>query len=135
MLEEHNYVKKRVMRAPIDALDHEGGHILERICGSGKHNCKGTVPSAMVCGNQDLQSVAPQVSHWLENLHASQQHLNHMWQMKKLQLEQCFQLRLFEQDVEKVSWSGIYLNFRPRKAHAGFPQSWKVGEKSWKKLW
>ncbi len=62
----------------------------------------GTMPTAMVSGNNDFQTAAPQISALLDNLHASRQHLNQLWSMKKLQLEQCFQLRLFEQDVEKV---------------------------------
>lgn len=40
MLEEHNYMKKRVMRAPIEGLDMEGSCIIDKICGS-HHNCKG----------------------------------------------------------------------------------------------
>lgn len=39
----------------------------------------------------------------LENLHSTRQHLHQVWQMKKMKLDQCFQLRLFEQDANKVS--------------------------------
>lgn len=38
----------------------------------------------------------------LEAIHTSQQHLLQLWHQKKLKLDQCFQLRLFEQDCEKV---------------------------------
>lgn len=38
----------------------------------------------------------------LEAVHAQQQHLLQLWHHKKLKLDQCFQLRLFEQDCEKV---------------------------------
>lgn len=38
----------------------------------------------------------------LEAIHSSQQHLLQLWHHKKLKLDQCFQLRLFEQDCEKV---------------------------------
>lgn len=38
-------------------------------------------------------------------------HAHKLWQHKKMQLDQCFQLRLFEQDCEKVSSSltSLYL--------------------------
>ena len=62
----------------------------------------GILPSPMVSGSADFQLAAPQISQLLENIHASRQHLNQLWHMKKMKLEQCFQLRLFEQDVEKV---------------------------------
>ena len=56
----------------------------------------------MVSGNSDLQMSAPQISQLLDNLHATRTHLNQLWHVRKLKLEQCFQLRLFESDAEKV---------------------------------
>lgn len=47
----------------------------------------------------DIKSVVLQN---LEAIHSSQQHLLQLWHHKKLKLDQCFQLRLFEQDCEKV---------------------------------
>ncbi|KAK9410532.1 kalirin [Crotalus adamanteus] len=35
-------------------------------------------------------------------LHSTRQHLHQMWHVRKLKLDQCFQLRLFEQDAEKM---------------------------------
>lgn len=49
--------------------------------------------------NDDTRSL---VLHNLEAVHASQKHLLQLWHHKKLKLDQCFQLRLFEQDCEKV---------------------------------
>lgn len=34
-------------------------------------------------------------------------HVHKLWQHKKMQLDQCFQLRLFEQDCEKVRRGGV----------------------------
>lgn len=49
--------------------------------------------------NDDTRSLVLQN---LEAVHASQKHLLQLWHHKKLKLDQCFQLRLFEQDCEKV---------------------------------
>ena len=40
--------------------------------------------------------------HLLDQMHSGQQHLLHLWQIKKTKLEQCLQLRIFEQDCEKM---------------------------------
>ena len=40
--------------------------------------------------------------HLLDQMHSGQQHLLHLWQIKKTKLEQCLQLRVFEQDCEKM---------------------------------
>ena len=56
----------------------------------------------MLSGNADFQTAAPQISQLLDNLQATRTHLQQLWTSKKLKLEQCFQLRLFEQDAEKV---------------------------------
>lgn len=44
-----------------------------------------------------------QVATLLDKLHSTRQNLHQMWHVRKLKLDQCFQLRLFEQDAEKVS--------------------------------
>jgi hypothetical protein len=53
--------------------------------------------------NPDLQAAIPQIMHYLDQMHSGQQHLLHLWQIKKTKLEQCLQLRVFEQDCEKAS--------------------------------
>lgn len=44
-LEEQNLVKKKIMKAPIDAMETEGQRIVERMCGSGR---RGRHPSELV---------------------------------------------------------------------------------------
>ncbi len=50
----------------------------------------------------DISTVSPQLQRWVETIHQHRAHLTQLWHARKLKLEQCFQLRLFEQDVEKV---------------------------------
>lgn len=69
----------------------------------------GSVPSVMLLSNNDIQNAVPHVSSLLDQLQNSNQHLGHLWQLKKMRLEQCFQLRLFESEVEKVTILFSYL--------------------------
>lgn len=45
-----------------------------------------------------------QVSSLLDKLHSTRQNIHQIWQVRKMKLDQCFQLRLFEQDAEKASF-------------------------------
>ena len=56
----------------------------------------------MISGNADFQSAVPQISQLLENLHSTKLHLNQLWTVKRSRLEQCLQLKIFEDDVDKV---------------------------------
>ena len=55
----------------------------------------------MAC-NPDMQGCIPQIMQLLDQVHSGQQQLLQLWQIKKVKLEQCLQLRIFEQDCEKV---------------------------------
>lgn len=101
MIEEHSQLKKKVIKAPIEDLDLEGQKLLQRIQSSDSFPKKNSGS-----GNADLQSLLPKVSAMLDRLHSTRQHLHQMWHVRKLKLDQCFQLRLFEQDAEKVKEKG-----------------------------
>ncbi|KAK2903390.1 hypothetical protein Q8A67_008103 [Cirrhinus molitorella] len=88
-MEEHASLKKKVTKAPVEELDTEGQRLLQRIqCGEK--------------GRGDIQGLAPKVQALLDKLHATRQHLHQSWHMRKVKLDQCFQLRLFQQDAEKM---------------------------------
>ncbi|KAM9102616.1 triple functional domain protein isoform 5-T5 [Sarcophilus harrisii] len=110
MIEEHSQLKKKVIKAPIEDLDLEGQKLLQRIQSSDSFPKKNSGS-----GNADLQNLLPKVSTMLDRLHSTRQHLHQMWHVRKLKLDQCFQLRLFEQDAEKMfDWithnKGLFLN-------------------------
>lgn len=88
-MDEHSALKKRLAKAPTEELDAEGQRLLQRVQAGTKSS-----------GN--LQGLMPRVSALLEELRTARQHLHQAWQGRKLKLDQCFQLRLFEQDAEKV---------------------------------
>ncbi|TNN04436.1 hypothetical protein fugu_001465, partial [Takifugu bimaculatus] len=96
LIEEHTQLKKKVLKAPVEDLDREGQRLLQCIRSSdgfSGRNC--------ISGSADFQSLVPKVASLLDKLHSTRQHLHQMWHVRKLKLDQCFQLRLFEQDAEK----------------------------------
>ncbi|XP_015241504.1 PREDICTED: triple functional domain protein isoform X2 [Cyprinodon variegatus] len=109
MIEEHAALKKKIIKAPIEELDTEGQRLLQRIQSSEAYsNRNGSTGGSSsssggggVC-NADTQGLLPRISQLLDKLHSTRQHLHQAWHVRKLQLDQCFQLRLFEQDAEKM---------------------------------
>ena len=70
--------------------------------------------SLVMCVGVDVYLYFPgtQILSLMESVHQAQQHVQQLWQHKKMKLDQCFQLRLFEQDVEKVKgYSGLLFMF------------------------
>ncbi|KAM9850558.1 kalirin isoform 2-T2 [Aulostomus maculatus] len=97
LIEEHTQLKKKVLKAPVEELDREGQRLLQCIRSSdgfSGRNC--------ISGSADFQSLVPKVASLLDKLHSTRQHLHQMWHVRKVKLDQCFQLRLFEQDAEKM---------------------------------
>ncbi|KAM8883086.1 triple functional domain protein-like isoform 4-T4 [Synchiropus picturatus] len=109
MIEEHATLKKKVIKAPIEELDTEGQRLLQRIQSSeifsnrngSTGSSGGSSSNGGVC-NADTQGLAPRITQLLEKLHSTRQQVHQAWHVRKLQLDQCFQLRLFEQDAEKM---------------------------------
>uniref|UniRef100_A0A6I8PGU4 non-specific serine/threonine protein kinase n=1 Tax=Ornithorhynchus anatinus TaxID=9258 RepID=A0A6I8PGU4_ORNAN len=97
LIDEHAQLKKKVLRAPVEELDREGQRLLQCIRCSDGFSGRNGLP-----GSADFQSLVPKVTSLLDRLHSTRQHLHQMWHVRKLKLDQCFQLRLFEQDAEKM---------------------------------
>ncbi|XP_047670022.1 kalirin RhoGEF kinase b isoform X1 [Tachysurus fulvidraco] len=98
LLEEHARLRKSATKAPVDELEHEGQRLLQKIRDGG---------DGRLSGGPDFQSLVPKVAALLDKLQAARQHLLQAWHKRKQQLDQCFQLRLYEQDAEKMfEWIG-----------------------------
>ncbi|XP_066250215.1 triple functional domain protein isoform X1 [Euwallacea similis] len=99
----HNEMKKKIMKAPVEDIDVLGQRLLQNVCGhdtgQGPDKGGGSSPDAL---SPDLQDIKNVVLQNLEAVHSAQQHLLQLWHHKKVKLDQCFQLRLFEQDCEKM---------------------------------
>ncbi|KHJ44324.1 RhoGEF domain protein [Trichuris suis] len=113
-LEEHAKLKKRIGKAPIDNLEEEGQQLIQRLSGSEEPQ-KCTSVSEYGSGggggggtgrdypcNPDFVCAVPHISFLLNNLRATRQNLYSQWQTHKVRLDQCFQLKLFEQDADKM---------------------------------
>lgn len=108
LIDEHTQLKKKVLKAPVEELDREGQRLLQCIRCSDGFSGRNCIP-----GSADFQSLVPKITSLLDKLHSTRQHLHQMWHVRKLKLDQCFQLRLFEQDAEKVG------GCRPSLSRAG----------------
>ncbi|XP_045464356.1 kalirin isoform X2 [Harmonia axyridis] len=97
-IDVHNDMKKKIMKVPIEELDILGQRLLQKAggpdTGQGGRDTSNLSPDVADVKNLVLQN--------LDSVHSSQQHLLQLWHHKKLKLDQCFQLRLFEQDCEKM---------------------------------
>ncbi|CAL8260845.1 unnamed protein product [Boreogadus saida] len=98
LMEDHAGLKKRATKASVEELDAQGKRLLQRLQ---------TLTASTTAGggggrHADAHHLAGSVTGVLEKLHGTRQHLQQLWHMRKLKLDQCFQLRLFEQDAEKM---------------------------------
>uniref|UniRef100_A0A8D8Y3N1 Triple functional domain protein n=2 Tax=Cacopsylla melanoneura TaxID=428564 RepID=A0A8D8Y3N1_9HEMI len=106
-LDVHNDMKKKILKAPVEEIDLTGQRLLQRLSGDSNsgydsgYSGRDSEASSGV-SNPDLQAALPQMLHHLESLRSLKAHLLQQWQHKKVKLDQCFQLRLFEQDCEKM---------------------------------
>ncbi|XP_026680384.1 triple functional domain protein-like [Diaphorina citri] len=106
-LDVHNDMKKKILKAPVEEIDLTGQRLLQRLSGDSNsgydsgYSGRDSEASSGV-SNPDLQATLPQLLHHLESLRSLKAHLLQQWQHKKVKLDQCFQLRLFEQDCEKM---------------------------------
>ena len=99
-VEVHMELRRKIHKIPVENMDSLGQRLLHRLSSS-QNDGKDTLLTSMAF-NPDLQAAIPQIMHLLDQMHSGQQHLLHLWQIKKTKLEQCLQLRVFEQDCEKV---------------------------------
>uniref|UniRef100_A0A8C5EAA0 Triple functional domain protein-like n=1 Tax=Gouania willdenowi TaxID=441366 RepID=A0A8C5EAA0_GOUWI len=89
LMEEHATLKKRATKASVEELDTQGRRLLQRL-------------QLQTTGGGNAHNLVAKVTGLLDKLHGTKQNLQQLWHMRKLKLDQCFQLRLFEQDAEKM---------------------------------
>ncbi|EEC13693.1 kalirin, putative, partial [Ixodes scapularis] len=104
MIEDHLNAKKRVLQIPVDEVDLEGQQVLHRLgmgsSGGGSSDSGYSGGRESGCGlTQD--TAGPQVVRLLESLRVARQHVLQLWHVRKVQLDQALQLRLYQQDAQK----------------------------------
>ncbi|XP_068619669.1 kalirin isoform X3 [Battus philenor] len=99
-IDAHADISKRLAKVPVDELEAQGERVLQRLeaaeAACSEASGSGGEAVAFHCGSPS--AVRAQLSA-VRSAHA---HAHKLWQHKKMQLDQCFQLRLFEQDCEKM---------------------------------
>ncbi|XP_063844125.1 triple functional domain protein-like isoform X3 [Scylla paramamosain] len=114
-IERHKEMHQKVPGNEVHKLDLTGQMLLQRLnCDEGSSGYDSGYSgrdsaSSLILNNPDLQNSIPQILSLMESLHQAQQHVQQLWQHKKMRLDQCFQLRLFEQDAEKM-FDWVYHN-------------------------
>lgn len=113
-IDHHSDMKKRILKLPIEELDLQGKKLIGKLSGgeqrtdnpSADQSHSSTAAQSprqqQMPSNPDMAAMLNQVLQQLDSVHKGQQHLLTVWQHKKNKLDQCFQLRLFEQDCEKM---------------------------------
>uniref|UniRef100_W4VRC9 Putative triple functional domain ptprf n=1 Tax=Corethrella appendiculata TaxID=1370023 RepID=W4VRC9_9DIPT len=109
-IDTHNVMKSKIQKLPLEDLDLQGQKLLGKFTNYSNRNdesCNSTSTTTTQspspkCHNPDISSALNQVLQQLDTVRNAQQQLLNIWQHKKLKLDQCFHLRLFEQDCEKM---------------------------------
>lgn len=116
-IDHHNDMKKKILKLPIEEIDLHGKKLLSKLSADTNRSSSDDASSHSSSqqqqqqaggarhtpNNPDMAAIFNQVLQQLDSVHNGQQRLMTVWQHKKTKLDQCFQLRLFEQDCEKVS--------------------------------
>uniref|UniRef100_A0A3Q3L2W5 Trio Rho guanine nucleotide exchange factor b n=1 Tax=Mastacembelus armatus TaxID=205130 RepID=A0A3Q3L2W5_9TELE len=103
LMEEHAALKKRATKASVEELDTQGRRLLQKLqsqTAAGGSNSNDHHHG--LHAHADAHNLVAKVTGLLDKLHGTRQNLQQLWHMRKLKLDQCFQLRLFEQDAEKM---------------------------------
>ncbi|XP_047358806.1 kalirin isoform X2 [Vespa velutina] len=100
----HNEMKKKILKIPVEEIEVVAQRLLQKFDSMSTPGGEGgSIESGAAGGtDSDGQALATLVIQHLDSVHAAQQHLLQLWHIKKMKLDQCFQLRLFEQDCEKM---------------------------------
>jgi kalirin len=107
----HLSTKQRIFGINIDQIINEGRLLLRMLVGNDSNEIllapggtrdSGYSGSESEKFNCDYFNEASKIKEPIEQLRAAKQKIQNLWQQKKLKLEQCLQLRIFEQDCAQV---------------------------------
>lgn len=106
----HNNTKQRVFGINVEQLINEGRSLLKMLNQDVSNANNELIRDS---GYSDLSDAgkfmndyfgeAGKIREPIEQLRTAKQKISSLWQQKKLKLEQCLQLRIFEQDCNQVS--------------------------------
>lgn len=104
MTESHGRLKVKVAMAPLGAIELAGRELfrtLQPYHGDDGGAASGaTLPPPL--GGADLNTSINQVKSFLDQIRGTHEHLLQLWHLKKMRLDQCFQLRSFEAETNNM---------------------------------
>ena len=89
-IKKNQHVKKWIVKAPVEVLEKEGEKILDSIRNPGNGE------ESEGFSTEDFKSAEQQIKGLMENLHGKRKKLRELWNIRKMQLDQSFQFRLFD---------------------------------------
>jgi kalirin len=107
----HSNTKQRIFGLSIDQLINEARYLLKILVGHESNEillAPGGTRDSGYSGSEsekfscDYFNEAGKIKDHMEQLRIGKQKIQNLWQQKKLKLEQCLQLRIFEQDCSQV---------------------------------
>uniref|UniRef100_A0A914WP59 CRAL-TRIO domain-containing protein n=2 Tax=Plectus sambesii TaxID=2011161 RepID=A0A914WP59_9BILA len=111
-VQSHLQLRKKIQNAPVEALEEEGRRLIHRLTGGvgpveehssgGGDSDYGSTGRDSNMNNPDFTSAAPHVNSLLDILRSTREQLFGQWGGRKQKLDHCYQLKLFEQDADKV---------------------------------
>lgn len=102
-------LKRQIGKAKVEECETNAQRIVQKLTGHVEETSGGGGDSdyGSACRephqNPDLVNAVPRIEALLDNLRSTRQKLYTLWQNRKTKIDQCFQLKLFEQDAEKVN--------------------------------
>ncbi|VDO25930.1 unnamed protein product, partial [Onchocerca flexuosa] len=100
----HVVLKKKILGAPIERIQHDVERVQQRILGStdGTANDSCYSSNGMLVTNPDLAAALPHLASLINSLRTSKDEIFAQWETRRQKLDHCYQLKLFEQDADKM---------------------------------
>ncbi|KAM3722372.1 Kalirin [Dirofilaria immitis] len=99
----HVTLKKKILGAPIERIQHDVERVRQRISGSsnGTHEDSCDLSNEPTA-NPDLAAALPNLASLINSLRTSKDEIFVQWETRRQKLDHCYQLKLFEQDADKM---------------------------------
>uniref|UniRef100_A0A1I7W4X0 CRAL-TRIO domain-containing protein n=1 Tax=Loa loa TaxID=7209 RepID=A0A1I7W4X0_LOALO len=101
----HVVLKKKILGAPIERIQHDVEQVQQRISGFMGETPDDSYNSSngLLTTNPDLAAALPHLASLVNSLRTSKDEIFVQWETRRQKLDHCYQLKLFEQDADKVN--------------------------------
>ncbi|KAF6021902.1 trio [Bugula neritina] len=96
MLQYHSQLRENIQTSAVESLTQDAQAILKRLDQSRSIN------AASSSGDSEYSQATKHITTLLNRMHISRTNVQETWHQRKVQLDQCLQLQLFQRDVEQM---------------------------------